>query len=1174
MPKWTKEQQEAIRARNHTILVSAAAGSGKTAVLIERIVQLVKEGFSLDRMLIITFTRAAAGEMRQRLNQRLLLEAKDDPQTFSKSLDELESTDISTIDAFCQRVLRTDFQAVGVDAMARVCEEQVRESLFAEAYRQAMNELLEKVEQQDPDEEVRCFERLCRSFSQQALLDMATELYPFMMSMPDPFQWMKERISEVDLPLKEHPWYKLMLDQVRLSLEGLRVIVDSMADLLNDEHSIPALAKTVEADRKTVHQLLMRCEDNQQMIEALSTTSFVRAETTRNTTEQQKEWKKVFDEHRKQLKKLVKDSADRLLLDENNVNNDLSVVKTNLQGLLLLLKRLHAHFRALKNEQNVVDFNDLEQMTLEVLRNESCREQWQQRYDHIFVDECQDVSAVQDAMIQAIHGEQSCLFMVGDVKQSIYRFRLADPTLFLHRMRTFPDAPEASERRIFLQKNFRSRTNVLDATNRVFRKTMQRRVTELDYLPEDELVPGRDTTDDPPVEIHLVQKQEQSGDASLIAEANVVVKRIRQLLQTTFEDQGGVRTYQYRDMVILLQKKAGMGARLAELLQERGIPVYFDGSENYYGLPEIRTMKALLTVIDNPMQDIPLLTTLKMLPFSLTDGELADIRRAKLGRDVPMHEAFDACCEGDDALADKCRLIRAQLVEWRFMQETMRLSDFLWYLLRETGMFAACGAYPEGELRQANLRLLCQKAADYESRQNGGLSGFLRMIDLEMQTSDATAAKTLGENENLVRIMTMHKSKGLEFPVVFLMRMTSGMAGKSKHSVRKHARMGVCLPYVNPEMNITRDTLGDTVLKELVQSEEKAERCRLLYVAMTRARERLIMTGCAASGEPEWFMAPSSYRVSRANSMMDWVMAAICDDCGLHDPGNVSTNQPPWQVIVEENEQDQPETVMTEAQHDAWLKELLEDAPDPASLSWWYTEKTSSAMQPIKTSVTSLARQQILQDPMPLSDEDEEPEDKRASETIVAPLRMSELPSRPAFMEEKKQTGAERGSRMHRFLSMTDLARLKELQGAALTQAIRDEINVLTERQCFLPGQFMERDIRELAAFYASDLGRRVLASNLVKREWSFNLRLNKKDSTLLQGVIDCAFMEQDGWILVDYKTDHFDDNAVFIQRHQFQLSWYAAALERITGVKVREIWLYSISYGRSYPVEAVPVNG
>jgi len=1153
---WTKEQQSAIDARNHTILVSAAAGSGKTAVLVERIVGLLREGYRLDRMLIVTFTRAAAAEMRQRLNQRLAKEAMLDPEHMSQALDDLEAAEISTIHSFCQKVIRNDFQAVGVDPLTRICDEQQQQGLFEQAFCDAMNELL-------ADETAVAFHAFANAFEQQEIRDMIGRLYTFLMSLPEPFEWLDQKINEITAqPYEHHPWYMTLVEHSARQLQGMGMLLQTQDEMFDEPDAVPVLRETWQADQLAYEKLMqLDAGSPLDMYEALATFAFQKAAVCKGLSEAQKEWKKRYTKVRDQMKALVKDIAAGLKLDPERLTLELGTMQHHLRGLAALVKRTQKHFAAYKLQQNVVDFNDLEQMTLAILRQEEYREHLQQEYDHIFVDECQDVSAVQDAILQSIHGEHSCLFMVGDVKQSIYRFRLADPTLFLHRMRTYSDEENAWERRIFLQKNFRSRANVLDATNRVFRTTMQADVTEIDYLPEDELMPGRETQDDPAVEIHLLDNtaQEDESIKDLEAESQVLVQRVKFLLTQSFEDKDQIRPYQYRDMVILLPKVARTGPALAELLQQQGVPVYFDGAESYFGLPEIKTMTALLSVLDNPMQDVPLLATLKMTPFHMTDQELADVRLCKTGRNVPFHEAFMEACDGEHAISQRCRDIWETLQEWRFRAEIMPIGDFLWYILRESGFYASCGALPEGELRQANLRLLCQRASEYES--NGGvtLSGFLKQIDNQQQAGDSRSAKTLGESENLVRIMTIHKSKGLEFPVVFCLQMNGKMHLSRHAGLKMHSRLGVCLPYVNRHLNIRRETMGDEAFEVQRLLDEKAERARLLYVAMTRARERLILIGCASSeGKLSWKMPRSAYRIWSAGSMLDWVMQSLQDEKSTGYPQAAN----PYAIKVWSNFATQA-VEKNKLIHNLskWLDSVVSvQAVEQLGIDWenLYHQKEHV---PLKTSVSSIAKKKVLHDPMPLSDEDEDMEDKRQAEEIVNPLRLSDLPSRPAFMEEKHITGAERGSMVHHVLSLMDLQALR----GNISEGIWQELGRLAKQGCITQEESDVINHRSLVQFYQSAIGQRMLQSSQVRREWSFNLRM--EGDTLLQGVIDCAFTEDSAWVLLDYKTDYITDEEAFIQRYAMQLEWYARALERITGTPVKEMWLFALGKGKAYPV-------
>lgn len=1160
MPTWTPQQLMAIDASNNTILVSAAAGSGKTAVLVERIVQLIRGGSHLDRMLIVTFTKAAAAEMRQRLYRRLLKEAAEDPAVFAPALDELESTEISTIHAFCQKVLRNNFQAVGIDPMVRPCDDQMRKSLFESAWLEAFNGLLE--ERRDA-----AFLDLAYAWDQPRLMEMTAQLYEFLMSLPNPFEWLRSAMERVVQPLGEHPWVQVLLRHAKLTLQGIPAILQGLRLMLNEPDAVQARQETILQDEQACSELfhVEQCgvDDLRRILDAFS---LPRAKVIRGMSEDERAWNERFLNQRRQISEMVKRLREQLTFDEDKTGRELRMIQCHLTGLAALTRATHTAFLARKAEKHLIDFSDMEQFTMQILSDPALRTQMQREYDHIFVDECQDVSQVQDAILQGIHDENNCLFMVGDVKQSIYRFRKADPTLFMERLRTYSDEPDAKCRRIILQKNFRSRVNVLNATNIVFRNTMRPDVTELTYEQEDKLICGRDTQNDPPVEMHLLDiSPGEDGDTveALEAEAQVVIDRVRALLNEEFDDGGGMRHYTYRDMVILLAAASAIGPKLVELLGREGIPVYYDGAAAFYELPEVQSMKALLSVIDNPMQDIPLLSALKMPPFSLTDSDLGLIRTAKTGKKVPFHGAFDGMCSQEGPLAERCRAIRAQLDSWRFEAETTRLSDFLWRVMQSSGYYAAVGALPKGTLRQANLRMLYQRAQAFEQEGGETLSEFLRLTDEQAAGDDRMSAKMLGENENLLRIMTMHKSKGLEFPVVFLMQMSGGLHKPFRGELLMHTRLGVAMPYVNRELRIKRKTLADEAFKVQRELDEKAERARLLYVAMTRAREHLIMVGCCKESQRDvWLLPSSDYAVWHARSMTDWVMQAVSRD--MH---SLSTAYPqdgnPWNIRVwSELPSQTVDKSVDKTDVNAYLRMVLA-APAEGDFSAW-TPQEERAFAPLKTSVSAIAKKEATGNSLPLSGEEEDEATKRAEWECVSPLRMSELPSRPAFMEERQITGAERGTLTHRALSLIPLEPLRAASDpeAAVKQAIHD----LAEREVFTYQEVMLLNIGGVAGFFASDLGRRMLASDNVRREWAFNLVMDEH-GTLLQGVIDCAFREDGAWVLVDYKTDRIADEDEFIQRYRRQLEWYAQALTRITGLPVKEKYLYSIGNSKAYRV-------
>lgn len=1162
MPNWTKEQLDAILARNHTILVSAAAGSGKTAVLVERIVMLLREGARLDRMMIVTFTRAAAAEMRQRLNVRLQQEVQRQPELMTRALDALENTEISTIHSFCQHLLREEFQAAGIDPLSTICEEQKRDTLFHEAYVQAFDELMDAADTQ--------LQHLADATTPEMLESWVKQLHTFLTAIPHPFDWLEQHTSHLaDEPFEAQAWYHVIEKYAAQQAEGMGMILEKERTMLEEPYAVQERMEDYLEDLNEYRQFqAAEKEEEGKLYSLLKGYSFKKMKTVRGLKEAEaavQEWDKAYKKLRTEHKDLVKELLNLLAPDEERWRMELGQVQQETQALATLCRRTADLFQQSKREKNLLDFSDLEQMTVALLDDKDQRDKLQKRFDHIFVDECQDVSAVQDAIIQQLQGENTCLFMVGDVKQSIYRFRQADPTLFLHRMRTFSDEEDAKERRIFLQKNFRSRGAVLEATNRVFRKVMRAEVTELDYLPEDELICGRMTENDPPVEIALVEMEKEkirAGD-QITAQAMEIAERICAMTHETFFDGEKERAYTFRDMVILLPAVSGVGEQVAQVLESRGVPVYFDGAANYFELPEIRAVTELLRVIDNDRQDLPLLAALKMSPFLFTDQELAEVRKTLLTKESYFYEAFLACAGEETAIGLRCRAVRDKLDEWRFLARTLPLTDFLWQLLRETGMLAISGALPEGELRQANLVLMCQRAAEYEDGGGTSLNGFLQVIGEMRAAGDNRSAKVLGENENLVRIMTIHKSKGLEFPVVLVMGLDRAMHRAEGKSLRLHSHLGVCLPYMRPEFNIRRATLLETAFDLRRKLDEKAERARLLYVAMTRARERLVLV-MDGQEDAVWTLPESNYRVWNARCMADWVMQCVMDDkkekaisTGYQQPAN------PWKIKHSTLKDPQAvENNQTFHNVQEWVSAVLSvPAGEKLGKEWLAGAQKEEAM-PLKTSVSAVVRQRTLHDPMPIMEEEEDMAEKAGAEEITAPLTLSELPQRPLFLEQHAMTGAESGTLHHRVLSLMDLRALRD--ATSLPETVQKELDRMEAQGLLTAGERAIIRPNLLLMFYRSEMGQRQLHSPEVRREWRFNLRMREQGDTLLQGVIDCAFREEEHWVLLDYKTDHVQDEEAFAERYRLQLALYRQAVEQITNEAVGETWLYALRLGKA----------
>ena len=1154
MPQWTEDQRSVIEADNKELIVSAAAGSGKTAVMVERIVELIRKGFRLDRMLIITFTHAAASEMKEKIRTRLQ-EERHLP-SMAAALDVLDCSDISTIHSFCQKLIRTQFQAIGKDPMVSICDTGLRKQLFEKAFRSAVD--LVKAEN-DP-----FFEVFYQQYKLKDAQTMVSMLHDFLMDLPDPFVWLESKISTVGRDMKpDHVWFSVVDRVVSEKMKQIELRLNEEYEMFQLPNAVPARMKTLEDDQSlflSMKELVARPEKNEAEWKGIK---FAGAVRVMNQTDAEKEWSEQFTSVRNKIKDIWKEILAQVFLDQEMIRQDCARIGDLLRGLARLTYVTAKEFEREKNERHVIDFSDMEQDSLTILAQDVVRDTVQNEYDHIFVDECQDISAVQDAIISKIHGKENYLFMVGDVKQSIYRFRHAEPFLFMNRIDSFSDDPNADQRRIFLRANFRSRPEILETANTVFRAVMKKEASELDYEEKDELIPGRMTEGCHPVMIDILENTGKEENISQWeAYADHIVSRGTELLNEEYTEEK--RNFRWRDMVILMPKVNHVGALLASLISARGVPVFFDGDQDFYERNEIRVFRHLLEVIDHPYQDVPLIAALRASPFFFTDNELAEIRMERKGKGVPYAQAFSACCNLQTDLGKRCAAAKAKMDEWRFLSEALPLQQFLWRVVRESGQYALAGAAQDGELCQANLRILCNQASSLKN------SGILTLHDFLICLSDTQAggeqksAKQLSEKDDLIRIMTMHKSKGLQFPVVFCCGIDpSKKNSKNENLIRCHNRLGVCVNYRDAAKHMNRKTFATDVFEWQSDRDEKAEKIRLLYVAMTRARERMFILTCKTK-DSLWTAPESDARILSATAPIDWVMQGVCTS----EKNDVSTcftqASKPWKIRrFDASSQKLVENDKVIHNIEPWLKSVL--SKTNVEQMWKETEKKDVIRRNAKTSVTTLVRgfHAYQTDP---TDPDEDMSVKRSPVLPEETIRLSDIPEFPAFMQQSaSMTGAHRGTVVHHFLSLVDLSLLRAEKD--LNEAIRREKERMLRLNLFSPEENAVIRESEVAAFFRSKIGQRMLSSAEVRREWNFNLLVPEYNDMILQGIADCVFSEGDGWILLDYKTDAHATESEMRLKYAEQLDWYARAISSLTGKPVREKWIWALSVGEAYQI-------
>ncbi|HHT64692.1 MAG: helicase-exonuclease AddAB subunit AddA [Caldicoprobacterales bacterium] len=1224
MPKWTVQQQAAIDARECNLLVAAAAGSGKTAVLVERILQLIlKDGVDIDRLLVVTFTNAAAGEMRERISSALtkaIDEGGQNDKHLRQQLNLLSKASISTIHSFCISVIRKYFHVINLDPGFRIGDEtecsliklEAIEDLFEEQYEEGSQTFLGLVE------------RFGGSKQDTALQDLVIRLHAFIQSKPFPRQWLVERVQDFAGDagqLENSPWCRALLSTIQMEILG---IMDSLKEALSlcSRPGGPFPYQTNLFDDIGQMEEILRLAAGNDLKACSSAYEQVKFTTLKRCPKDVNEdlKQRVRDLREKAKKGWRKLGGGLLASGLDQSIEQLHELHPYMLCLSNLVFKFDEEFRRQKQEKGIVDFNDLEHYTLEILQHEQVAQELKQKYEYIFIDEYQDSNLVQETILSYV-SRGGNLFMVGDVKQSIYRFRLADPTIFLDKYSSFLTGEDAGNRRVDLNRNFRSRPNILEGVNYLFENIMSSSFGELDYDDKAALYPGLET---PPeqeseLEFHLIEKtaDEEEMDAEtenlsdLEVEASIAAQRIQQLVGTEIYDakQGAYRKADYRDMVVLLRSTKNRATVFQEVFAAWGIPVYADINTGYFEALEVKIIIALLKLIDNKLQDIPLLTVMRSPIGGFDADDLIQIRTASKTRYFYQAAAEYAGSREDD-LARRLKDFHGKIVDWQKTSRYLPMEDFIWKLYTESGYYDYAGAMPGGLQRQANLRILLEKARQFQQTSIKGLFQFIRFIDkLQGSSGDMGAAKTLGENENVLRIMSIHKSKGLEFPVVVV-------AGLGKQfnfsdinsSVLFHKDLGLGPKYVNPDTRQTCETIARSALKQVIRLEGLSEEMRILYVALTRSKNRLILLGSAADlqkNAERWMKPISPYSLSKGKSFLDWIGPVLIrhPDCGelrgllkedsdlplwnhtsswkvqLHSPGEIGVfsrqaaqnrqeflyrMQHPSETIhnfINQEKNIDTEFFVETGRDEDRLRSMIEKR-----FAWEYPFGYAVNI-PSKLTVTEIRKLHGMR-AVQLSDE--------GDTAVTYPVK--EAPSfsaRPGFLEGSKQfSAAEKGTIVHFILQHLELDRV------ASEQEVAKQVDEMVRCELLTQEEAQAADLTWIHAFFNSETGFRIRNADGVRREVPFNFRkkadelinhLQPNDDTLLiQGVIDCFFEEEGQWVLVDYKTDYV--NSVqrlqeLAQQYRVQMDLYTEALEQITGKPVKERILYFLSANQAINV-------
>ena len=1253
---WTTEQQQVIDLRNRNILVSAAAGSGKTAVLVERIVKIITDKnhpVDIDHLLIVTFTNAAAAEMRERIGNAIEKALDEQPgnEHLLRQLTLIHNAQITTIDSFCLYVVRNHFHEIDLEPNFRIGDEGELKLL--------REDVLGRVLEQNYEEPSEAFSDFVEGYASgrtdAALNEMILQLYEFSRSYPWPEKWLDSFVGIYRIETREEldraEWLAPLTENICFVLKDCEQLLKQALAITQQDDGPDMYEKAVQSDLEkyeSLSKLTSFCE----LYGALSDIKYDRLASSRGF-EGDPDKLELVKSLREQAKDVVKKICKQYFFcSPEMMIEQLERTEPMLEEVVRLTKQFADEFAAAKRRKNLVDFHDVEHFALQILVDEETEkakktaEEFRDTFEEIMIDEYQDSNEVQETLLRSISREErgeNNIFMVGDVKQSIYRFRLARPELFMKKYDSY-SLEESTTQRIDLHKNFRSREEVLTCTNDIFYKIMVRSLGNVEYDAEAALYPGASypVSADFTPEILLADSNDELLEDTELSdkktlEAKIVAEEIRHLMKTqpvTDKATGELRAARYSDIVILLRSLSGWADSLVEVLNGNGIPAHTVSSTGYFSTVEVQTVLSMLRLLDNPRQDIPMAAVLRSPMAGLTDEELAVLRLED--GSVPFHEAVLELAEGlyeedgqkeisdseadseadqkqgrnadgkkeDDIETTAHRKLLKFYKKYRQLRQLVPdtpIHELIEIILRETGYGHYVAAMPAGSRRTANLNMLLEKAAAYEKTSYKGLFHFVRYIDeLQKYDVDFGEADMVGENEDVVRIMSIHKSKGLEFPIVIVSGMGKNFNKQDTRSkMVLHPELGIGLDYMDGKKRIKSPTIAKKAIAKQIELENLGEELRVLYVALTRAKEKLILTGTLkdAPEKLEFFRQqanlskaadrPLSYLTREgASGYLDWILPAVLSYGDKYPVRIVEAAELVLDEVENQLEQNEDLTERIE-EIEAADTQLVGQLKQRFSQRYPYQV---DVLRKNKYSVSELKHRAMR-----------ERFEAEQEETVPAFLEEPVTPTIPLFIQREESVeqetanrGALRGTAVHRVMECYDFASEKSVQEQM--EAMEKEEKITADMRALVKEQIV-------ADFVSSETGRRMALAQCggaLYREkpfvmgfteeelenYGFGVGSNtdsceniyektdsdqekeeqkkvrhEEDLTLIQGIIDVFWIEKDGIVLLDYKTDRVQQAKELIDRYATQLKLYADALERVFAarkLKVKEILIYS----------------
>ena len=1207
--KWTNEQLQAIQEKDSNILVAAAAGSGKTAVLVERIIhKIIDEQMDIDKILVVTFTNAAASEMRERILEAIYKKLEENPENvhLQRQIILLNKASICTIHSFCLDVIHNHFYEIDLPSNFKIADTAEIDLLKQEV----LDDLFEQKYTENDKDFIELLENYTNYRGDEALQELVLKIYKFIQSSPFPLKWLQEKLELLkieDKDISQTIWGKLIIqaveDDIQESIMQLETVKSKMA-------LYPEMTKFYQkiCEDLIIIKDLQNYNSWDELYIKLLNFNFSKWPVDKKVTNDLKEDSK---EIRDKVKKHIKEKTAKLLsCSQEQAVKDLKIITPILEKLANLVTEFTKNFAEKKKEKNCIDFNDIEHFALKILLDENnnpteVAKKYKEKFEEIAIDEYQDSNLVQEAILTSI-SKGNNIFMVGDVKQSIYKFRQARPELFLQKYDEYKNKEEKAQEdnlKIQLFRNFRSRQNILNITNLVFESIMSKELGDINYNENEYLNYGANYPEPEEIknyagiaELDIIDlkedesitafegeedEEEQERVEDDVLEAKFVANKIQELLNSNymvFDKKQGYRKIRPKDIVILLRATSNLSPIYEKELSDLELPVFSDTSGTYLDTVEIQTILSVLKIIDNPLQDIPLVVVLRSSICNFTDNDLITIRLTD--RNCNFYEALiktRLICDGD--LKNKIESFLEKLEKWKSISQYMPLDEFIWQIYLDTGYYQYVGLLPNGAMRQANLKTLFEKAKQYEKASFKGLFNFIQFIDkLKKQNGDLASAKLIGENEDVIRIMSIHKSKGLEFPVVFLCNSHKKFNMQDLNdNILLHQDIGFGPTIMDTTRKIKYSSIAKDAIKLKMKQETLSEEQRILYVALTRAKEKLYITGRSKDFTKyvqdknkvlEMYESENikldAKLMKKANSYLDWIMYVYLFNQGrtiilkgesykLSDiiTLNVSNKKDLLKTLAKEevveqidlkekigqilkNKSDEENKKSEQA-----LKELLE---------WKYDYIVDTTL-PTKSSVTKIKQEKIKLEEILKGIESEEVEYKKSYT--------------PKFMQEdKKISNAEKGTLVHLCIQRLDERKDYELKD------IQNMILNLVEKEIITKNEADAIDVNLIYQYTKSQLFEELRQAKEVHKEQPFYINIpakdvvseaeNSKKNILVQGIIDLYYIDKnDNLVLIDFKTDYISNepNAKekILEKYKVQLEIYKTALEQALGRKVNK---------------------